>query len=152
MNFEIVLAKSEHLEQVAKLFDSYRTFYQQESEIDRARMFIKDRLEKEDSVIFLALTCDSMPIEAFGFTQLYPSFSSVSTKRLWILNDLYVAEKARKFGVAKALMETARNFALKTVSKGLILETSMDNKPAQALYESIGYTRDDEYYRYYLNV
>ena len=89
---------------------------------------------------------------ALGFTQLYPSFSSVSTKRLWILNDLFVSDEARRFGVARALMEKARIFAIETDAKGLILETALDNEPAQALYESLGYTRDDEYYRYLLNV
>lgn len=151
MKFEIIRAQTKHVEHVARLFDAYRAFYEQESDLDRARNFIKARLEKEESIIFLALTTDS-PIEPFGFTQLYPSFSSVSTKRLWILNDLFVAEKARRFGVAKALMDKAKEFATETGSKGLILETAMDNTPAQKLYESIGYSKDDEYYRYYLNV
>ncbi len=152
MNFEIVLAKSEHLDHVVNLFNDYRVYYEQEPNLKKARNFIKARLSREDSVIFLALSIESDMSMALGFTQLYPSFSSVSTKRLWILNDLFVSDEARRFGVARALMEKARTFAIETGSKGLILETAMDNGPAQALYESLGYTRDDEYYRYFLNV
>lgn len=152
MQFEIVHAKTEHLDHVANLFNSYRVYYEQEPDLERATNFIKARLSRQDSVIFLALSNESDNKNALGFTQLYPSFSSVSTKRMWILNDLFVADGARRFGIARALMEKARNFAIETDAKGLILETAMDNKPAQALYESLGYSKDDEYYRYYLNV
>jgi len=58
---------------IAPLFDKYRQFYKQPANKDPAAFFIKERLEKNESVIFLA-TWNSEPA---GFTQLYPIFSSV---------------------------------------------------------------------------
>ena len=87
MKFEIIHAKNEHLDFVTQLFNDYRVYYEQEPDLQRASNFIKARLSREDSVIFLALSNESDMKIALGFTQLYPSFSSVSTKRLWILNE-----------------------------------------------------------------
>lgn len=84
---EVFLARTEHLEALSVLFDQYRVFYQQASDLDAARLFLKERLNGGDSIIFAASEHDQMA----GFTQLYPSFSSVSLKRIWILNDLFVA-------------------------------------------------------------
>ena len=89
---------------------------------------------------------------ALGFTQLYPTFSSVSAQLTWVLNDLYVVADARRLGVGKQLMETARAFALETNSKGIALETGKDNVTAQALYESLGYQKSDGVYHYFLTL
>jgi GNAT superfamily N-acetyltransferase len=104
-------------------------------------------MERDESVIYLA---SASPREAAGFTQLYPSFSSVSLKPLWILNDLFVSSAIRRGGVARALLERARQHAIETGAKGLMLSTGVTNKPAQALYESCGWRRDDEFFQYYL--
>jgi ribosomal protein S18 acetylase RimI-like enzyme len=143
---QAVQAAIEDLEGVAKLFDGYRVFYEQEPDIDVARDYIKQRFEKEDSVIFVVKDGDAY----LGFTQLYPMFSSVSMKRLWILNDLYVALEARKRGVGELLMEKAKEFALETGAKSLNLSTAVDNVSAQRLYEKLGYKRDTEFYSYEL--
>jgi GNAT superfamily N-acetyltransferase len=104
---EIILAQLEHLEEISKLFDRYRIFYKQSSDIAAATKFLQERFEQKDSTIFLALEAD----RAIGFTQLYPSFSSVSMRRIWILNDLFVEEDFRKKSVAKLLMSAAEKFA-----------------------------------------
>ncbi len=145
---EVIRATLDHLELVVPLFDAYRQFYKQQPDLNGARAFIRERIELDQSVIFLAMQ-DST---ALGFTQLYPSFSSESMQRLWILNDLFVTPSARRLGVAKALMERARQLAVETGAKGLILETAITNTPGQKLYESLGWRRDEEFYRYYLNV
>ncbi|TWT13335.1 GNAT family N-acetyltransferase [Planomicrobium sp. CPCC 101079] len=139
-------ASLENLEGVARLFDGYRVFYKQEPDLDAARNYIEQRLENEDSVIFVVTDGE----DYLGFTQLYPMFSSVSMKRLWILNDLYVAAEARKRGVGEMLMEKAKEFALETGAKSLNLSTAFDNHSAQRLYEKLGYRRDDEFYSYEL--
>jgi GNAT superfamily N-acetyltransferase len=145
---EVIEATLEHLDLVARLFDAYRQFYRQAPDLAGAQAFIGERMELNESIIFLAVQGGT----AVGFTQLYPLFSSESMQRLWILNDLFVAPSARRFGVAKALMERARQLALETGAKGLILETAVTNTPGQKLYESLGWRRDEEFYRYYLNV
>lgn len=133
-------------ETIAPLFDGYRQFYQQQSDLSLAYSFIHGRLAQRESVIFLA---EDDAGHALGFTQLYPSFSSVSARRIWTLNDLFVLPKARGAGVGRALLDAAREHALATGAKRLILSTAHDN-PAQALYEALGYVRDTRFYHYSL--
>ena len=139
-------ATLEHLGEVAPLFDLYRQFYEQPPDLEGAREFVRERLERGESVIFLARAGE----RPAGFTQLYPSFSSVSMRRLWILNDLYVAAEARKLGVGEALLDRARAWAAETGAKGLELATASDNFPAQRLYEKTGWKKDLEFFHYYL--
>ena len=147
MEITIVRAERKDLEDVVPLFDAYRQFYEAGSDLAGARAFLTERTERNESVIFLAY---AGPGEAVGFTQLYPSFSSVSLKRLWILNDLFVRAEVRRGGVGRALLERARQHAVDTGAKGLILSTAVTNKRAQTLYESCGWTRDDEFLHYHL--
>lgn len=151
-SIEIVRAEIWHAELIAPLFDAYRQFYQQPSDYSAAHRFIAERLQASESVIFLATLKDAGESKPVGFVQLYPAFSSVSMKRLWILNDLFVAPEARKRGVGAALMESARQLAVSTASKELVLETAIDNHSAQRLYEKLGYKREVKYHRYALSV
>lgn len=145
---EIKKAGISDLDLIVPLFDAYRQFYKQESDPQKVRAFLHTRIQKEESVILLA--CMEGQDIAMGFTQLYPSFSSVSMKRLWILNDLFVDKKHRKKGVATALMNTARQLAEDTRAKGLMLETGKENTQAQALYEKLGYKKEEDYFVYNL--
>lgn len=145
---EIFQASSEHLEGVSKLFDQYRIFYKSSSDYETAKQFLKERFKKKDSTIFVA----SIGKYIVGFTQLYPSFSSVSMKRVWILNDLFVDEGYRGKGVAKSLMSAAENFARETGSVRIVLATQISNVAAQSLYESCGYAKDEEFYHYALRL
>jgi len=140
----IVRASAADVERVAPLFDAYRQFYKQKSDLAGARAFIAERLQRDESVVFLALAGE----KAVGFVQLYPCFSSTAMKGMWILNDLFVIPEARRHGAAKALMERAREWAVETKADGLWLETAVDNHPGQKLYESLGWKRDNDYYRY----
>ena len=133
---------------VAPLFDQYRVFYRQPSDPALAQAFIAERVANRESVIFLALQ-DGEPV---GFTQLYPRFSSVSARRTWILNDLYVVPSCRGQGVGSALLERARAHALETGAKSLGLQTAVDNLNAQRLYEALGYRRSEGFYSYFLAV
>ena len=137
------------LDAVAPLFDGYRQFYGQRSDPAAARTFLAERLARDESVIFLAVAEDG---EALGFTQLYASFSSVSLRRLWILNDLFVGPGVRRGGVGRRLLERAREWAVETEAKGLSLATAVTNSAAQALYESCGWRRDEEFQHYHLLV
>lgn len=121
------------LEKIVPLFDDYRQFYEQESDMDAARAFLKARLEKRQSVIFVAQQDD----DYVGFTQLYPTFSSVGLKPAYILNDLYVAQQARSQGVAKQLMTAAFQYAQEQNARYITLETAKDNRVAQALYRKM---------------
>lgn len=149
MSFEIRQATIEDLNEIAKLFNEYRVFYQQVSDYGLAKSFISERINNNESVIFIAENSDG---KCLGFSQLYPTFSSVSVCRSFVLNDLFVAPDSRCIGVAKSLLNTAKKFATDSGANGLALATSKDNVNAQALYESLGYVRDTEYYSYFLNI
>lgn len=136
------------LDDLAPLFDAYR---EEPTDVAAARAFLDERIRRDESVIFLAVA-EELGREALGFTQLYPSFSSVSLKRLWVLNDLFVRPEARRQGVGRGLLERARQWAVETQSKGLILSTATTNGPAQSLYESCGWRRDVESHHYVLLV
>jgi ribosomal protein S18 acetylase RimI-like enzyme len=144
----VIRAGLSHVEFIVPLFDAYRQFYGQPSDVPGVREFLRERLERSESVIFLAMDEE----KALGFVQLYPSFDSVTMRRVWILYDLFVVPATRKRGVARSLMERARQFAVETNAKGLILETAVDNIPAQKLYEKLGWKRDTAFHRYYLDV
>ncbi|CAM4349796.1 toxin-antitoxin system, toxin component, GNAT family [Paenibacillus sp. oral taxon 786 str. D14] len=143
-------AESGDLETLVRLFDEYRQFYEQASDLEGARSFLAERVSRRESVVFLAI--DSVSGNAIGFTQLYPSFSSISMKRVWILNDLYVREEYRNQGAAKLLLEAAKSHAQRTDAKGLELSTAITNVRAQRLYETSGYDRDTEFYHYFLSL
>lgn len=100
LEYTIVRADLEHLEILAPLFDAYRVFYKQPTDLNGARRFLDERLSNLESVIFLAL----LDRQGLGFTQMYPSYTSVSMERILILYDLYVIPDARRLGVGKALM------------------------------------------------
>jgi ribosomal protein S18 acetylase RimI-like enzyme len=145
---EVFLASIEHLESVSVLFDRYRVFYNQASDLETAKEFLKERFKNNDSVVFAA----NDNREIVGFTQLYPSFSSVSMKRVWILNDLYVEELYRRKGVAKLLMSAAEKYAKESGAIRVILATHISNTNAQKLYEAREYIKDEEFYHYTLRL
>lgn len=132
------------------LFNAYRVFYGQASDEAGARRFLTERIGQHESVVLLALYEEEKA--AAGFAQLYPSFSSVSMKRLWILNDLFVHKIYRKGGVAGGLLEAAKRHAAATGAKGLALSTAHDNLNAQRLYEKSGYVKDEGYFHYDLTL
>ncbi len=143
---KIGFATADQLEALAELFDQYRVFYGQSTDRSAAQAFLQARLEKQDSKIFVAIENGEMA----GFTQLYPSFSSVSMRPIWILNDLFVSPAFRRMGVAQQLMNSAANYARETSAIRLELATQITNRSAQSLYESLGYVKDQEFYHYSL--
>ena len=134
------------IDRIAPLFDAYRVFYGQESDVEAAKAFLLERLKKEENIVFIALKNNV----AVGFTQLYPTFSSVSMRQFYILNDLFVAPEVRKKGIGEQLLNHAKEFCQINNSKGLALETAADN-PAQKLYERLGWEKDEAYLHYFWN-
>ena len=126
------------LDALALLFDAYRQFYGQSSDVPRARDWLRSRLRVGESVVLLAKRGDVI----VGFVQLYPMFSSVRTAKTWILNDLYVDAGARRSGVARSLLDAAAKFAREDGAAGISLETTQDNAAARALYRAAGWNED----------
>lgn len=144
----IIRAGLGELDAVTPLFDAYRQFYEQPSNVDAAREYLRARLTNDEAVVFLA-TIEGQPA---GFTLLYQTWTSVALQKLWILNDLYVHSDFRKHGVGEALLEQARQFVGQGGDHLLRLRTAHDNITAQRLYERLGWVRDQRFYTYNLSV
>ena len=135
----------EDAELIAPLFDAYSQFYEQPADADAALAFITARLERGESVILLARRPDG---SALGFCQLYPSFCSVLAAPIYVLYDLFVVPDARRLGVGRALLLAAEAHARATGHARMDLTTARNNLRAQALYESLGWVRDEVFLTY----
>ena len=146
---EIVRAELKHLDELGRLFNLYRIFYEEEDDIEKATNYITARFKNEDSIIFVSRRQDST---LNGFVQLYPSYCSVSTIPILILYDLFVDESERARGKGRLLMNAARDYAKENGYKRLELSTAKDNYIGQSLYESLGYALDKEFLQYSLEI
>ena len=145
MKFNIIEAKSKHIEQVGELFDLYRQFYKYESNLIESTNYIKYRITNNESIIFIAINDAN---EAIGFVQLYETFGSLDLGKIIILYDLYVKKNHRKNNIGKQLMIKSHEYAKKIKAKRIQLSTAIDNFIGQSLYESLGYVKDIDFYTY----
>ncbi len=136
-------ADLKHLDALVPLFVAYRRFYERPDD-PRTRPFLKERLARAESVVFMAWR----ESEAIGFTQLYPSFASVSLARMFVLYDLFVVPHARRSGAGAKLLRAAVDYAAGQGASELLLQTAVTNVPAQRLYEREGWVRDEKFYVY----
>jgi ribosomal protein S18 acetylase RimI-like enzyme len=145
-------AMPQDVDLVAPLFALYRGFYGRSYDEPAAEAFLRERIERDESVVLLAEPTGAesglVAAGAVGFVQLYPGFDSLSVAPSWVLNDLYVLDSARGCGVAAALMQHAELLARQAGAVSLTLETAHDNTVAQRLYERRGYRVDDRYRHY----
>ena len=142
----IIEANSNHIDDLIPLFDGYRVFYKQSSNVNDVKSFLIDRIRQKDSIIYIAYIND----KAVGFTQLYPLFSSVSMQRMYLLNDLFVENTNRNKGIGEALILKAKSLCEDNNYKGLAIQTAYDN-PAQHLYERSGFVKDTDLHFFWAN-
>ncbi|WP_408894627.1 GNAT family N-acetyltransferase [Paenibacillus taichungensis] len=165
MTYRIRRAELGDVNRVAHLFNEYRMFYDQLTDLNGANEYIRERMERNESVILIAesevetgkeeecsLTDELLSGDFGGFVQLYPSFSSVSMRSIWVLNDLYVHADHRQRGIARKLLQAARRWGNESGAVRIVLSTANSNKKAQALYESEGYTLDTKFMYYELQI
>jgi ribosomal protein S18 acetylase RimI-like enzyme len=139
------LATLEDLDPVASLFDAYRQFYKQAPDLALAREFMRERLERSDSVVIVA---ESASKNVIGFCQLYPSFCSIRAAPTYTLYDLFVSPEARGMGAGRSLMIAAQKHAAQTGAARMELSTARNNTAAQSLYESLDWVRDENFFVY----
>lgn len=137
------------LDALVPLFAGYLQFYQVPRSATEIHAFLLERLQRGDAQLFISRDEQGM---AQGFTQLYPVQSSLALAPAWLLSDLFVLPSARRQGVGEALMNAARAYAEARGACGLQLETAKTNLAGQALYERLGYVRDELYLTYWLSL
>jgi ribosomal protein S18 acetylase RimI-like enzyme len=142
-------AVSSDLPALGRLFDEYRQFYKLPTDVGKATSYIGARLGAGDSV---ALVAADESQQLLGFTQLYPTWCSLLAGPVYVLYDLYVPPHARRHGVARALLEAAGERAKRDGKLRMTLSTAKTNLNAQALYESLAWERDNDFYVYNLNI
>lgn len=142
-------ANLEDLNQVTALFNQYMVFYEQASNPNKYRAYLKERLDKQEADIFIAYDEHQ---EAQGFVLNYTSFSSVSLGKIIVLNDLFVVPEHRQKGVAEALISRVKAFAKEQNAIRVNLSTAKDNVKAQALYEKIGFEQGTKFFNYSFTV
>lgn len=143
---EIKKAGLSDLDELSRLFDLYRVFYKKEPDPEKAKAFLKARMELNESVIFVSVNNEN---RLTGFVQLYPLYSSTRMQRLWLLNDLYVLENCRGQGISILLIEQAKEFCKETHGCGLMLETARLNEIGNRLYPRTGFELDTEHHYYF---
>jgi len=145
MKIKIIKAEQKHIKEVGILFDLYRQFYKYDSNLIESTNYIKDRINNNESTIFIAINDAD---EAIGFVQLYETFGSLDLGKIIILYDLYVKEDHRKNNIGRKLMIKSHEYAKKINVKRIQLSTATDNFISQSLYESLGYVKDIDFYTY----
>ena len=145
---QIKIAQPDDFEKIGEVFNLYRQFYEKESNIEACRNYIYERLINNEAQIFYI----ENEKECMGITQLYTTFDSLELSKKIILYDLYVRSEYRNKGIGRMLMNAAKSFAEKKGVTSIELSTSINNKNAQSLYESLDYQRDTEFYDYYLAI
>lgn len=142
-------AELSDLRSLAELFDQYRIFYKKESDLVGVEAFLKERIEKNESEIFVSFNDEKIMT---GFTQLYPLFSSTRMQRFWLLNDLYVNANYRRQGFSVGLIERAKKLCRDSGACGMMLETAKSNNEGNQLYPKTGFELDIDHNYYTWNI
>lgn len=145
---KIIQIQQPEVGKVVPLFDAYRQFYEQPSNIGMARRYLSERIEGKDCVLFAA---QSDGDECFGFTLLYPTFCSVAAQKAWILYDLFVDPSQRRKGIAQKLLAAAQQFGANSGAAWLRLETAKTNVAGNRLYEKMGWQQETAFHTYFFS-
>ncbi|RWU07462.1 GNAT family N-acetyltransferase [Pedobacter chitinilyticus] len=137
-NYQIKKASLEELDQAAELFNLYRIFYRQPSDLEKGKAFLKERLLNGESDIFLAIVDG----KAVGFVQLYKLFHYTKLEKQWLLSDLFVHPDYRGHGLSVALIDRSKQWCKETGACGLMLETEKTNDIGNKLYPRCGFEYD----------
>ncbi|UPZ35715.1 GNAT family N-acetyltransferase [Sphingobacterium sp. PCS056] len=138
MEFLIKQATLADLNESATLFNLYRIFYRQESDLEKGKDFLRERFINNESTIFLVLVDN----QAVGFVQLYKLFHYTKLAKQWLLSDLYVHPDYRGQGFSIALIDRSKLWCEETNACGLMLETEKTNDIGNSLYHRCGFEYD----------
>jgi GNAT superfamily N-acetyltransferase len=128
--------------------DFYRVVPSDEALLSMSRTLIADP-EREGTQL---IARDEDGGAAVGFATIFWTWSTLSGSRIGVMNDLFVAERARGTGVAEALIAACVERCRARGATSLEWTTARDNHRAQRLYERVGARRDERWLDYSLDV
>ncbi|MBS1513442.1 MAG: GNAT family N-acetyltransferase [Bacteroidetes bacterium] len=150
---EITELDEELLPEFIRLFHDYRISLGLHSVPIAEEKFLRKRFYDGDFHVILASVMFNSGIieytEYAGFAILYPFYSTIQLKKIWLLNDIFVEKKYRHQGIGTMLLETCINISEKTESCGIVLETLIESFGAKKLVEKRGLVKDNYTYAYY---
>lgn len=147
---EVIRATASDIPLLLPLFDRYRSFYEQVSDLKACEEYLRARFLREEAAIFMAVEVQNGEVVALGFSMMYISFSTIGLKKFWSLHDLYVEEEYRKQGIAKMLINKCKELAMENYPIGVVIESRISNQSAQHLFDSVGFVKEGEHYFYFL--
>lgn len=138
-DLRIAPATTETLEELLPLVAGYQRFYGADRPDDaRNREFFGQFVDPSERGSMLGAWRGGRPV---GYAGLFWTFTSISASEVVLLNDLFVAEEARGAGVGRKLIEATVAVAHERGASKVRWWTELDNRRAQALYESTGASR-----------
>jgi len=152
-SIQIVQATENHINLLAPLYHHYRSGFHQDTNVNDVKNFLTKTIDLPNTAVVIAVKNVSAKKQiALGFINMFCFYSTISFKKMWIINDIFVEETQRQQGIGKVLIRAAKDFALADGATHLLLETTPDNKAALALYASEGYVKDETGIRLYLEL
>jgi GNAT superfamily N-acetyltransferase len=139
--FTLALVAEPDLEDLLPLMRAYCEFYEtQPSDAELlalSRALLADPGHEGAQVI--ARDADGA---AVGFASVFWSWDTTEATRIGIMNDLYVAPRARGTRLADALIAWCAEHSAARGASRLEWETGPDNTRAQAVYDRVGGVRE----------
>ena len=148
---EIAVVGPADLPELLPLMRAYCDFYQVAPE-DQALLALSQALLADPQREGLQLLARDDAGRAVGFATLYWTWQTLAAARVGVMNDLFVAAEARGGGVAQALIAACLERCREHGATQLVWQTARDNHRAQAVYDRIGATREDQWLDYWLPV
>lgn len=122
-------------EQVAALFDGYRSHYGQPPSARRTRAWLHDQVAQRRLAVAAAVRAEHV----CGFITTAITPASLRLGVAWLIRDLYVAPRHRRSGVAKTLLQHVVDEARAAGALRVSLQTEVDNTSARTLYAEVGF-------------
>jgi GNAT superfamily N-acetyltransferase len=139
--YSIVVVAETDLDELLPLMRAYCDFY--ETEPEDAELLALSRAvlaaPEHEGVQLIARDAQG---DAVGFASVFWSWDTTDGARIGIMNDLYVAPRARGTGVAELLIQTCAERARARGARRLEWETAPDNVRAQTVYDRFGGVRE----------
>lgn len=129
------------LDELLVLMRAYCDFYEA-APLDAELLALSQALIDDPDREGLQLLARDQDGHAVGFATLYWSWSTTQACRIGVMNDLFVAEAARRRGLAEKLIDACRSECARHGARQLTWQTAPDNLRAQAVYDRVGGHRE----------